>query len=230
MIGDDKIQEAKGTAERKPAGLVSAERRAGAGQTWDFSNCLVIVAHPDDETLWAGGTMLLHSETRWTVITLCRKSDPDRAAKFQRVMEYLGAKGIMGDLDDSPEQSPLAEREVKKAILSLLPMDKFDLVLTHSRWGEYTRHLRHEETSRAVLALYNTKEISCKQVWMFAYEDGGGKYLPKPSRDSDVQVWLPEKIWQEKYKIITEMYGFGADSFEAKCCPKQEAFWQLGAK
>jgi LmbE family N-acetylglucosaminyl deacetylase len=227
MIGNDKIQKAKGTAELKPAGQTP---RLHSGQGWDFSNCLVIVAHPDDETLWAGGVMLLHSETRWTVITLCRKSDPDRAAKFQRAMEYLGAKGIMGDLDDSPEQSPLAEKDVRKTILTLLPMDKFDLVLTHSRWGEYTRHLRHEETSKAVLALHNTKELSGKQVWMFAYEDGGGKYLPKPSRDSDVRVWLPEKIWQEKYKIITEIYGFGADSFEAKCCQKQEAFWQLGAK
>jgi LmbE family N-acetylglucosaminyl deacetylase len=227
MIRNNNIQEAKGTAELKPAGQTP---RLHSGQGWDFSNCLVIVAHPDDETLWAGGIMLLHSETRWTVITLCRKSDPDRAAKFQRVMEYLGAKGIMGDLDDSPEQSPLAEKDVRKTILTLLPMDKFDLVLTHSRWGEYTRHLRHEETSKAVLALHNAKELSGKQVWMFAYEDGGGKYLPKPSRDSDVQVWLPEKIWQEKYKIITELYGFGADSFEAKTCPKQEAFWTLGAK
>jgi LmbE family N-acetylglucosaminyl deacetylase len=216
----------------KPAEPAPAEpRRAGvAGQTWDFVNCLVIVAHPDDETLWMGGLMLLHPQTRWTVIALCRKSDPDRSARFMRVMEYLGAKGIMGDLDDSPEQKPLAEREIRKTILSLLPMDRFDLVLTHSRWGEYTRHLRHEETSRAVLAMHNAKELPGKQVWMFAYEDGGGKYLPKPTRDSDVQVWLPEKIWQEKYKIITDIYGFGADSFEAKCCPKQEAFWQFGAK
>jgi LmbE family N-acetylglucosaminyl deacetylase len=201
-----------------------------SGQTWDYSNCLVIVAHPDDETLWAGGLMLLHSATRWTVITLCRKSDADRSAKFNRVMQYLGARGIMGDLDDGPEQKPLAEKEIRKTILTLLPMDKFDLVLTHSRWGEYTRHIRHEEVSKAVLALYNTKELPAKQVWMFAYEDGSGKYTPKPSRDADVMVWLPEKIWQEKFKIITEIYGFAADSFEAKCCLKQEAFWTLGAK
>jgi LmbE family N-acetylglucosaminyl deacetylase len=201
-----------------------------AGPIWDFSNCAIIVAHPDDETLWAGGLMLLHPETRWTVITLCRKSDPDRAEKFNRAMEYIGAKGIMGDLDDSAEQPPLAERDIKKTILTLLPMDRFDLVLTHSRWGEYTRHLRHEETSRAVLALHNTKELAGKQLWMFAYEDGEGKYPPRPSRNADVQVWLPEKIWQEKCKIITGIYGFAADSFEAKCCQKQEAFWRLGAK
>jgi LmbE family N-acetylglucosaminyl deacetylase len=203
--------------------------RRSSGQAWEYKNCLLIVAHPDDETLWAGGIMLLHPQTRWTVITLTRKSDPDRAPKFQRVMEYLGAKGIMADLDDGPEQKPLAEKEIRKTLLSLMPMDRFDLILTHSRWGEYTRHLRHEETSRTVLMMHSIGELPSKRIWMFAYEDGGGKYLPKPSRDADVQVWLPENIWQEKYKIITEMYGFGADSFEAKCCPKQETFWQFGA-
>jgi LmbE family N-acetylglucosaminyl deacetylase len=215
------------TEPRTKAGQAA---RPGSGQGWDFSNCAMIVAHPDDETLWAGGLMLLHPESRWTVMTICRKSDTERAAKFQRVMQYLGAKGIMGDLDDGPEQKPLPEKEIRKTILTLLPLDRFDLVLTHSRWGEYTRHLRHEETSKAVTAMFNTKELSGKQLWMFAYEDGGGKYLPKPSRDSDVQVWLPEKIWQEKYKIITEMYGFGPDSFEARSCPKQETFWKMGAK
>jgi len=216
--------------EQTPKPGPAPARPVSTAQGWDFSNCAIIVAHPDDEMLWAGGVMLLHSESRWTVMALCRKSDPDRSAKFDRVMEHLGAKGIMGDLDDSPEQRPLAEKDIKKTILSLLPLDRFDLVITHSRWGEYTRHLRHEETSRAVTNLFNTKELSAKQLWMFAYEDGGGKYLPKPVRDSDVNVWLPEKIWQAKYKIITETYGFGPDTFEAKCCPKQEAFWKLGGK
>ena len=208
----------------------SAPAQRRAGQTWDFSNCAVIVAGPADEMLWAGGLMLLHPQTRWTVITLCRKSDPDRAAKFMRVMQFLGAKGIMGDMNDGPEQKPPFDKEIKKTILSLLPMEKFDLVLTHSRWGEYTRNLLHEETSKAVMALFNTKELMSKLLWMFAYEDGFGKYLPKPSRDADFMVWLPDKIWQEKYRIITEFYALAADSFEAKCCPKQEAFWSLGAK
>jgi LmbE family N-acetylglucosaminyl deacetylase len=214
-------------AELKSSGQAP---RPGSGQGWDFNSCAIIVAHPDDETLWAGGLMLLHPQNRWTVITICRKSDPDRSEKFRRVMKHLGTEGVMGDLDDGPEQKPLAEKEIRKTILSLLPMDRYDLVITHSKWGEYTRHLRHEETARAVLAMHTTGELTCKQLWMFAYEDGGGKYLPKPVRDADVQVWLPDKIWQEKYKIITEIYGFGADTFEAKCCPKQEAFWRLGGK
>jgi len=199
-----------------------------SGQTWDFSNCAVIVAHPDDETLWTGGVILLHGEMRWTIISLCRKSDPDRAEKFLRACEKLHARPIMGDIDDGPEQRPLAERDIQKAILSLLPVDKFDLVITHSRWGEYTRHLRHEETAKAVLALRKTGDIRAGQLWMFAYEDDGGKRLPRPVRDADLQVWLPEDIWQEKYKIITGIYGFTQDSFEAKTTPRQEAFWQMG--
>jgi len=194
-------------------------------QIWDFSNCAVIVAHPDDETLWAGGTILMHPECKWTVVTLCRGGDEDRGPKFFRVLEDLNAVGAMGNLDDNPEQLPLPERSVRDTILSLLPSDRFDLIITHGLWGEYTRHLRHEETSKAVLTLWRSGELSARQIWMFAYEDGGGKYLPRPVGDVDIRIKIQEEIWQKKYDIITKIYGFGPDSFEAKTTPKEEAFW-----
>lgn len=50
----------------------------------------------------------------------------------------------MGDLDDGPKHMPMDPKVVQKVILSLLPKQKFDLILTHSPFGEYTRHLRHE--------------------------------------------------------------------------------------
>ena len=54
----------------------------------------------------------------------------------------------MADLDDGPDQKPLKQTEVQKTILNTLPERNFDIILTHSPKGEYTRHLRHEETSR----------------------------------------------------------------------------------
>ena len=92
---------------------------------------VVIVAHPDDETLWAGGTILLNRKYRWTVVTLCRRSDPDRAPKFFRVLARLGAEGKMGDLDDGPAQIPLRLQEVEAAIQ--IPLTLHSLI-----WG-----LRH---------------------------------------------------------------------------------------
>ena len=187
----------------------------------------VIVAHPDDETLWAGGTILTHPGIKWVVLTLCRKSDPDRAPKFFRVAEQLGAKGLMADLDDSPDQKPLNQTDVQQTILSTLSQAGFDIILTHSPKGEYTRHLRHEETSGAVLGLWREGKLKATQLLLFAYEDGGGRLPPRPVKSADIVIKLAKNVWQRKKDIIISGYGFSPDSFEARVVSKVEAFWLL---
>jgi len=189
---------------------------------------LVVVAHPDDETIWAGGTVLMHPDWQWTVVSLCRATDPDRAPRFLQAVHKLGGTGKMGDLDDGPEQSPLPETEVQQLLVSLLPPEHFDLIMTHSPYGEYTRHRRHEETSKAVVSLWKKGLIRTSKVWMFAYEDsgkGGRDDLPRAVNTAYLVVPLPENIWQEKYHTITGVYGFSPESYEARITPREEAFW-----
>ena len=133
----------------------------------------VIVAHPDDETLWTGGTILSHPSWQWFIVCLCRGSDIDRAPRFYNALKVFKAEGIIGDLDDGPEQKPLRTVTVEDAIMELLPSDRYDLVLTHGLWGEYTSHRRHEEVAKAVMALRESGQLSADELWMFAYEDGG---------------------------------------------------------
>lgn len=185
----------------------------------------VIVAHPDDETLWAGGTLINHPQWDCFIISLCRGKDPDRAPKFSEALEQLKASGKMGDLDDGPDQNPLPEKEVEQTILTLLPSRKFDLIITHNPDGEYTRHLRHEETSKAVIRLWERGAISTKSLWTFAYEDGHCQYAPKARLTAPLHFKLLPTTWQLKYEIITETYGFAPESWEAKATPKEEAFW-----
>ena len=185
----------------------------------------VIVAHPDDEVLWAGGTMLLHPEWRCHVAALCRAGDPDRAPKFHRAVARLGASGSIADLDDCPEQHPLPEAEIHSAIASLLPEQSFDLILTHSPFGEYTRHLRHEETARAVAAAWRTGALQTSALWMFAYEDGERAHFPRAIRDAHKTMRLPDATWREKYALITDVYGFAPEGWEAQTTPEVEAFW-----
>ena len=187
----------------------------------------VIVAHPDDETLWAGGTILSHPSWHWFIVCLCRGSDKDRAPRFLRTMQVLGSEGIMGDLDDGPEQQPLDEIELKGAILQLLPSTHFDLIISHNPDGEYTRHVRHEETGKAVIKLWHAGKISASELWTFAYEDGNKKYYPRPIENAALYRVLTKRIWLKKYSIITETYGFEKTSFEAETTPHAESFWQF---
>ena len=194
----------------------------------EYVKAAIIVAHPDDETIWAGGTVLSHSDWHWTIVSLCRGSDTDRAPKFFRAVQQLGGVSEIGDLDDGPQQLPISEVDMQHAVLSLLPETHFDLILTHSPHGEYTRHRRHEETGTAVASLWEKGLIKAKEIWMFAYGDGGkgGKDdLPKAIKTAHLISCLPEDIWRRKYLIVTDTYGFSPESYEANIVAKEEAFW-----
>jgi len=191
---------------------------------------VVIVAHPDDETLWAGGTILMHRAWKWHICALCRGEDPDRAPKFRRALEWYGARGSMGNLDDGPEQTPLATDVVRAEILSVLPGTNWDIILTHDARGEYTRHRRHEETGAAFLAIWKEGLLSANRLWTFAYTDNQKKQLPHARDDAHTAVALPQIIWKKKYDIITTVYHFPRTSFEARTTPRTEAFHCLTKK
>lgn len=188
---------------------------------------VMIVAHPDDETLWAGGTVLRNPAWDWYIISLCRANDRERAPRFYKVLQLLGSQGCMGDIDDGPDQIPLSDKLVQESILDLLPRKKFDLLVTHNPAGEYTRHRRHEEAGRAAITLWHDGCIQANEFWTFAYEDGGRKYRPRPIVHAHAHHPLPEQIWQVKYDLITATYGFHANGFEAETTPRAEAFWQF---
>ena len=191
------------------------------------SRAAVVVAHPDDETLWCGGYILTHPEFNWRIVTLCRASDADRAPKFRRVLQRLGSEGEMADLNDGPDQSPLPTEQLNEAIARLLAGMSYSLVLTHGPHGEYTRHRRHEECSRSVVELWRSGAIDTRRLCMFAYEDGDRAYLPRVREDADRRDVLTNEIWLEKRRLITEVYGFGRDSWEARTTPREEGFWCL---
>jgi LmbE family N-acetylglucosaminyl deacetylase len=213
-------------------GRFFASRKSGSKRVADLvmpekANVAILVAHPDDETLWAGGILLMHPAWTTFVGTLCRAGDEDRAPKFLRALDLLGAKGAMADLDDGPAQAPLDEEQVRAALLLLLPKEHFDLILTHGPKGEYAWHLRHEEVSRSVMRMWTRGEIQSRELWLFAYEDGGGQRLPRAEDSADVLVDLPDEVWAAKRRLLSEIYGFVPDSWEARTTPRREGFWRL---
>lgn len=193
---------------------------------------LVIVAHPDDEIIWMGGTILKHKNWDWTVLSLCRKDDPDRAPKFKKVCEACGAKAIISDLDDE-KLNPLSSDEIVSKIKENLSEFDYDYVFTHGENGEYG-HIRHKEIHHAVKEMIRSKELNCKKLYFFAYKPGKeiaphdpNLKIPVPKLSADFKVELDDKIYKTKVKTVTDLYGFKPDIFETLSCNRMESFVQL---
>jgi hypothetical protein len=63
---------------------------------------------------------------------------------------------------------------------------------------------------------------------MFAYADGGkgGKDDPPQAiKTAHLLIQLPEEVWQRKYRIITDIYGFAPETYESSIVLREEAFW-----
>ena len=82
----------------------------------------------------------------------------------------------------------------------------------------------HEECCRAVVELWESGRITTNELWLFAYEDGGGAYLPHVSDGADLRLGLDDEVWLEKRRLITGLYGFAETSWEARCTPREEGF------
>lgn len=190
-------------------------------------NGAVIVAHPDDEVIWCGGLMASRPDWQWTVMSLCRAEDPDRAPKFHALCARRGVHGIISDLDDGNPLAPIdVYRDIGGRIIDLLPSLRWDLCITHGRNGEYG-HPRHVHVHQAVLRLARSGPLACRELWTFAYDCEAPSGRCVPAEWADQFVPLTEEQLREKRRTIQEEYGFAADSFEATACISPESFYRV---
>lgn len=115
----------------------------------------MVVAHPDDETLWGGG-LLARYGPRITVICCSTPArDAIRATNFLRACEVYGAKGIVLEPTDEAADKPLRGL--------YLDLKDYDAIVTHNQWGEYG-HAHHRQVHQHVKALAKAP------VWCFGDE------------------------------------------------------------
>jgi len=109
----------------------------------DEGTILVVVAHPDDESLGAGGTIKKHTELGIQVDVHCITGNEKRNAELKQACGILGVDNLYLSERDDFAITPDLTNEVVGAILKARPQ----IVITHSS-DDYNRN--HQQCARIV--------------------------------------------------------------------------------
>ncbi len=186
---------------------------------------VMVVAYPGDETLFSGGQVLLTQNWRWHIVTVFAGSKPNVSKRFNDATHKLRATGEILGIPEKPGKQTTLQLEASAEILRVLYDHKPDILITHSPFGECRKLLGRDVLGRIVTRLWNEGATKVQKLWIFAYEDDNVEAVPMAADESDRSICLPKEVWQEKRGILMDAYGFGADSFMARSCPLEEAFF-----
>ena len=113
---------------------------------------VVVVAHPDDESMWCGGLLARYRDC-WTVICCSiPRIDPIRAYKFFEACEVLGARGRLLPFTETDFRTPIGN-------LSHLDLSGYDTIVTHNALGEYG-HRHHMDLHKHIVERWRDKVMT----------------------------------------------------------------------
>lgn len=192
--------------------------------TLKHGNALVVIAHPDDETVWMGGTILENPHVRWTIFSLCRGDDPDRAPRFRHVSKKYGATPIITNVEDEEVMSVTESITViSRMIRKHLSQKRFVYLFTHGANGEYG-HPRHVGVHLAVKKLITGKKIVCDSLYFFSYRSPAYPVVINNIQLANSYIQISQERLREKKNVIKKLYGFSQGSFENRACLQTETF------
>ena len=145
---------------------------------------MMIVAHPDDESLWGGDA--LGTETGWLVICLTGGSNKVRSRRFNDAMDIFGVEREIFDFPDLGMKvfpDPV-EAEIINKVADRVNRSGVVKVVTHNPDGEYG-HIAHKELSRIIAKALTDRE----KLHYFSFSNTG-KELLSPLKQKAFDIYF----------------------------------------
>ena len=154
-------------------------------------NKLMIVAHPDDDTIFGGAHLI---EDDYTVVCVTCGVVNYRLSEFKNAMKYSGDKYKYlshTDLEPNAHISDWTEEKevINKELKDIIESQDWDLIVCHNPEGEYG-HKHHKMVSQMVTANVKDKD----KLYYF------GKFKEKGTIDDTPT--LKEDIFKKKKEML----------------------------
>lgn len=112
---------------------------------------LLIVAHPDDETLWFYQSIQkLKTNNVIVVFCLTQTGETRRGKELEALGKRIGITIIFGNCEDTGFDKLLNTKEVENAFLQAFSMGQYDFAITHPPHGGEKPHPHHLQLHRIV--------------------------------------------------------------------------------
>lgn len=160
---------------------------------------LLVVAHPDDETLFFSAALLQKSSIPFKVVCITNGNADGagnaRALQFKQACKKLKVKdSIQLDFPDIYEERLSIQKLIDYLKILPTPIE----VYTHGIVGEYG-HPHHQDVSFAVHKYYAKKV----KIWVPAYNCNADKIMPLSAQDYAIKT----KIYSQIYKGETMRFS-----------------------
>lgn len=158
---------------------------------------IMIVAHPDDETIWGGMHLI---KDKYLVICLTNGDNKTRAQEFNDVIKQTDDLGIILDYPDKTngkrDNWSNSQKNIKNDLNYLLQKQSFSKIVTHNPSGEYG-HQHHKMTSSIVTNIAKTLNKT-DSLYYF------GKYYKKTSPMLSMKPTFNEELLKQKNQLISK--------------------------
>lgn len=159
---------------------------------------IMIVAHPDDESIFGGLHLLKH---KYFIVVVTNGNNPIRKAEFQHMLKVTRNDGVILSYPDKTngkrDNWKTSYSNIYQTLESYLTKVHYDKIVTHNKTGEYG-HIHHKMVHRLVTDICEHHQLT-HNLYYF------GKYY-RPNQISKAKHRMSNANYEAKYQMIENVY------------------------